>query len=399
MKRVSTSTADVDKFGTGRNGFTNGDPDTAVPPTQLDESDFDSYQEELARCVEGDGTTLDEDNFHQLDDAVQRASAGSVCALATADYVIGGLAISIAGTSLTVTLGAGTMVFDGRRYVITAAKLLAATANSFLLTASRDTYFYIAPEDPATPDTPPSRDAVYVTTVAVTNGAAAPSTPAGTLLFAMVVTDGTDATSVTYYSRGPSLVDENGTAVRLRPLLGVTTRAALIPPSNATVDLGTDISESVLGHFHTAHVQRIRLKSSGSSLHTFYANERYTTIQATTGGGTLDYTVAEVTAAVLPTGSVARVEAIIIGSNPTDPTDSYSVRLDAHVLQDGGTLSLEGSGQETTGYVREYGNTAIADGVGANFHITSNQLRILLTGHSTDAMRWVIEIHVLATGD
>jgi hypothetical protein len=210
MKRISTATADVDKFGTGRNGFTNGDPGVPTPPTQLDEADFDSYQEEIARAVEGAGATLSATNFHQLDDAIQQAAVHGANSLATSDYILSGLTIDLSGTSLTVPLAPGEFVQDGRRYVVTAAKLTAATASSFLLTASRDTYFYIAFEDPGAPTSPPNRETVYVTTSAVVNGAGAPATPAGTMLFAMVVTDGTDATAVTYYNRGPRLGEEVG---------------------------------------------------------------------------------------------------------------------------------------------------------------------------------------------
>jgi len=395
MKRISTSTADVDKFGTGRNGFTNGDPDTAVPPTQLDEADFDHYQEETARAVEGAGATLDEDNYNQLDDAIQEAAVRGVSVLATHDYVLSGLTLTLNGASLVIPLAAGAYVMDGRRYVVTAAKLLAATANSFTLTASRDTYFYIAPENPGTPSTPPNRETVYVTTVAVTNGAAAPSTPAGTLLFAMVVSNGSGSTSVTYYSRGPRLADENGTAIHLRPQLGVTTRATLMPAS-ASVDLGTDIPDSSLGHFHTAHFQRVNLKTTASSLHTSFRDETYTILGATTAGGTAEIAISEVTTA-LPSGSVAQVHVVALGSNPTDPTDNYSARLSCHFQQDGGTPSLEGSAGAVES---EWGSTAIADGVGIGFHISGGtDLNLTLTGHSTDAMRWALHVHVFITGN
>ncbi|MGM8005481.1 gp53-like domain-containing protein [Yersinia enterocolitica] len=58
MHRIDTPTAQVDKFGSGKNGFTRGNPQTGVPATALDDDYFDAVQEELARVVEAAGLTL-----------------------------------------------------------------------------------------------------------------------------------------------------------------------------------------------------------------------------------------------------------------------------------------------------------------------------------------------------
>lgn len=48
MHRIDTKTAQKDKFGAGKNGFTRGNPQTGTPATDLDDDYFDMLQEELA---------------------------------------------------------------------------------------------------------------------------------------------------------------------------------------------------------------------------------------------------------------------------------------------------------------------------------------------------------------
>ncbi len=66
MHRIDTPTAQVDKFGAGKNGFTGGNPQTGELPTALDENFFDSLQEEIAYVIEGAGVTLDKGKNNQL---------------------------------------------------------------------------------------------------------------------------------------------------------------------------------------------------------------------------------------------------------------------------------------------------------------------------------------------
>ncbi|UXY12085.1 hypothetical protein N7922_06035 [Kosakonia sp. ML.JS2a] len=66
MHRIDTSTAQVDKFGAGKNGFTAGNPQTGTPATDLDEAFFDMLQEELAGVVESSGVALDKTKHNQL---------------------------------------------------------------------------------------------------------------------------------------------------------------------------------------------------------------------------------------------------------------------------------------------------------------------------------------------
>ncbi|HDL6590926.1 tail fiber protein [Yersinia enterocolitica] len=71
MHRIDTPTAQVDKFGAGKNGFTRGNPQTGVPATALDDDYFDAVQEELAGVVEAAGFALNKADRAQLLAAIQ----------------------------------------------------------------------------------------------------------------------------------------------------------------------------------------------------------------------------------------------------------------------------------------------------------------------------------------
>lgn len=66
MHRIDTPTAQKDKFGAGKNGFTCGNPQTGTPATDLDDDYFDMLQEELAGVVEATGVVLDKSKHNQL---------------------------------------------------------------------------------------------------------------------------------------------------------------------------------------------------------------------------------------------------------------------------------------------------------------------------------------------
>lgn len=66
MHRIDTATAQKDKFGAGKNGFTRGNPQTGTPATDLDDDYFDMLQEELCAVVEESGAELDKGKHDQL---------------------------------------------------------------------------------------------------------------------------------------------------------------------------------------------------------------------------------------------------------------------------------------------------------------------------------------------
>lgn len=66
MHRIDTPTAQVDKFGAGKNGFTIGNPQTGELPTALDADFFDAVQEELCAPIEAAGLAVDKSKKNQL---------------------------------------------------------------------------------------------------------------------------------------------------------------------------------------------------------------------------------------------------------------------------------------------------------------------------------------------
>ncbi|EKP0300191.1 hypothetical protein OD808_01975 [Aeromonas veronii] len=73
MHRIDTSTAQKDKFGAGKNGFTSGNPQTGVPATEVPDYILDAFQEEICAVIEDpdSGMSLDKQNNHQLASAIK----------------------------------------------------------------------------------------------------------------------------------------------------------------------------------------------------------------------------------------------------------------------------------------------------------------------------------------
>ncbi|WP_334469891.1 gp53-like domain-containing protein [Arsenophonus sp. PmNCSU2021_1] len=74
MHRIDTSTAQKDKFGQGKNGFTNGDPTTGTPSTKLNSDLYDALQEEVCTVIERSGIRLNKSQHDQLYQAVKKLS-------------------------------------------------------------------------------------------------------------------------------------------------------------------------------------------------------------------------------------------------------------------------------------------------------------------------------------
>lgn len=71
MHRIDTSTAQIDKFGPGKNGFTNGDPATGRRATDLNSDMWDAVQEEICNVIEGTGKNLEKGDNTQLFEAIK----------------------------------------------------------------------------------------------------------------------------------------------------------------------------------------------------------------------------------------------------------------------------------------------------------------------------------------
>lgn len=412
MKRIDTSTVAQDLFGSGLDGFTDGDAMTATPPTQLNASWFNNVQEELARCVEGNGDTLDEDNLYQVDDAVQGAAVRSVQGQ-DRFRVLRGLTFSgIAGGSLTIGLNEGEITFEGRRYVITDEKLAAGGFDSWTLTATRDVYFYIAPEDPDAPATPPNRATVHVETVTVTIGAGH-AAPAGMELFAKVTTDGTEATTVIFYNRGPALTGSGGgVAFRApQPIAGtgvpqVTQTGALVPvfgPVNpfqgediGSLDYPNVARPTNASFFNAAHLQRARRRSSIDANHPMAIVEEYTLYGTTSGGGSIVYVALSANGLSLnqsnfSNGTVVRAVIHAVAMNESDPSECYARDIIGFAQLSGGAWSSVAS----TELVEDNPNETVCE---INFANNSGVLAAQLVAHATDQLRWFIDVKIVMTG-
>ncbi|MGL6378184.1 hypothetical protein [Aeromonas hydrophila] len=73
MHRIDTPSRQKDKFGQGKDGFTNGDPQTGVPGTEVSAEFLDSIQEEIASVIEDidSGAVLDKSKKKQLATAIK----------------------------------------------------------------------------------------------------------------------------------------------------------------------------------------------------------------------------------------------------------------------------------------------------------------------------------------
>lgn len=72
MHRVDTPSRQKDKFGAGRDGFTNGDPQTGTQATEVPASWLDAVQEELSGVIEMSGLSLNKSENNQLYQAIER---------------------------------------------------------------------------------------------------------------------------------------------------------------------------------------------------------------------------------------------------------------------------------------------------------------------------------------
>lgn len=74
MQRTNDTFRQVDKFGTGKDGYTEGDPGV-TGPTNLRADMMDHLQEEVARTVEGSGLALDAGVYDQVLRVLRAAAA------------------------------------------------------------------------------------------------------------------------------------------------------------------------------------------------------------------------------------------------------------------------------------------------------------------------------------
>lgn len=88
MKRISTSTKVIDLFGTGKDGFKNGDLANGIQPTALEADWFNHVQEEMATTIEASGQVLDPNVRTQLLKAFRRMTGGYVRTVTAGNTVL-----------------------------------------------------------------------------------------------------------------------------------------------------------------------------------------------------------------------------------------------------------------------------------------------------------------------
>lgn len=129
MHRIDTPSRQKDKFGAGKDGFTNGDPQTGAQATQVPASWLDALQEEIAAVIEmgGDGAKLDKSKHNQLLAAIKEigksgemeATEGTrgTMKIATALQTSEGDADNVAITPKKLRLGVSFYKSSGTGYV------------------------------------------------------------------------------------------------------------------------------------------------------------------------------------------------------------------------------------------------------------------------------------------
>ena len=383
-----------------------------IPSSIVGAAIMNNLQEEIARAVEGSGATLaiaPADNYFQLDDAVQGMATimGVANGGGSARRVIQGLRTTTSPLSLDVTIDPGTFVFDGRRYVITAAKLLAAGHDTFTLVATRDNYLFIAPEDPSGPASPPDRATVHIEQADVAVGAAAPATPAGTFAFARLTTDGVGVpalNSEAYPNHGTVLSQEGETAlvgsgVELRRAHPGTSATTFVPTEEQIIGLGS-LNTNDFGNTEDAHLWW-HTATRREYLRTTYDADlpgalvfRFTRTASTAGSsGTAALSLFDDND--YDDGTSIAIHAKISALNENNDAGAYVAKLFFFAYQTAGGWVLDGSTVDDP--EQEYGANAIANGVGANGQVAGDFIEILLTGHSgvSDTMEWLVQIEAI----
>ncbi|CUW41151.1 protein of unknown function (Putative phage tail protein) [Magnetospirillum sp. XM-1] len=106
MHRIDHSTAQVNKFGAGKPGFTGGNPTTATPATRFTPDWCDDVQENIVRVIEGADIALVKGNGDQLYVAIQTLIAAnpSLGAGEGLEELSGELRVKLNGATLARTV-------------------------------------------------------------------------------------------------------------------------------------------------------------------------------------------------------------------------------------------------------------------------------------------------------
>jgi hypothetical protein len=160
MKRISTATRVPNKFGAGKDGYTDGDVIGGVPATDLEGALFDNLQEELANIVEATGVALDGTKLSQVVTALRSngllygvdSGAANACVLTYAPVVAtlvdgmvlwfkaaatntGATTLNVNGLGVKAVVGGANTALQGGEIVANGKCMVVwnATLNSFVL--------------------------------------------------------------------------------------------------------------------------------------------------------------------------------------------------------------------------------------------------------------------------
>ncbi|WP_050692015.1 tail fiber assembly protein [Yersinia pekkanenii] len=151
MHRIDTPSAQIDKFGAGKNGFTRDNPQTGEPATALDDDYFDAIQEEIAGVVESTGVALDKSNRTQLMTALKKlflrtsnnfseiAAAGTAAQTSAIDN-IGGISATNARIQLPGTLSAAGTITSNSNLIVAGRGDIAGDLRGAVVYSTADGY-------------------------------------------------------------------------------------------------------------------------------------------------------------------------------------------------------------------------------------------------------------------
>ncbi len=118
MHRIDSDTVDEDLFGSGKDGYTEGDPGVGVPATATTADHLNAIQEEICGVIESAGITLNKADNTQLTTAIQTYSSDYLVLMAIANIERVGFSEQISGIDHAEDLSPGVGLNDVDRWIV-----------------------------------------------------------------------------------------------------------------------------------------------------------------------------------------------------------------------------------------------------------------------------------------
>lgn len=173
--RIDSSTKEVDKFGSGKHGYTEGVPGV-TPATETTADAFDMFQEEICNVIEGNGVTLSKGTRNQLYTVLRSmvGESGDGTALTLTGGSANGKALIATGTGTAPAIDATGGASNGPAITAnstgTGDTITATSVDGHAIVASSDTTtpaksaLRIVPQD-TDPATSPAQGDGYINSV------------------------------------------------------------------------------------------------------------------------------------------------------------------------------------------------------------------------------------------